>query len=139
MILARIRTLLYIGVPTAALIGGWMACGWYRDAQALDDYDRALEATKTLYQQALSDYAAEYEAEVQKSLTLEKQNRDLRETVAGLREEIDHVTFTPPVVDGCKSHPVSSAEFVGLYARAARGGSAEDRAGDPSGVSPRDD
>lgn len=138
MILGRTKTLLYIGALTAALVGGWKAHSWYADAQALSDYERALNATQTAYQEALSEQAAMYQAEIQKSLTLEQQNQALRESVAGLREEIDHVTFTPPVVDSCRSHPVDSPEFGVYYDRAARGDS-EARESDPGRVSPRDD
>jgi len=122
-----------------ALIAGWMACSWYRDSKALDDFEAALKVQTDLFNETLAQQNALYEAEVQKSLTLEKQNASLRQTVGALREEIDHATFTPSDDGVCRHHPVTSPEFHRLYDAAARGGAAEAGAGDSGGVSPRDD
>lgn len=138
--IAKAKLLLLIGVTAGAFWGGWAINGWRIEADALAMYETALEETQSLYQQVLSEQNALYEAEVQKSLTLEKQNASLRESVDGLREEIGNVTFTTKTDGVCTSHPVSTVEFVGMYDRVASGGgNPEGGESDSSGVSPRDD
>lgn len=123
--------LIAYGIGIVSLITiGWQTHDWYITAKYADMYQTALAETQLMYQSALDVQAERYDAQVLKSLDLEKQNAALKEQHADLQEEINHVQFTPSTDGVCRSHPVSSPDFVRLYAKAATGGEAPGRGAD---------